>query len=212
MVEADIQHQVDCQDQHKGIDERGGRGAPDEAGGDRVAFIVGADLAQSDTGEAYVLFGRANSFLASIKPAELDGDLGFRVDVTSWTNLGFTPVHHYDLLVDVRLLLEVLSGYDTADPFSAPVAACELSPEGIAVRVMEQFGEVPVDADARTAVRSAAEILRGFNLNAKLESSLRLKLVKKSALSSTNATMVGKKNGRTPWLMWVSWETLRQTR
>lgn len=90
---------------------------------------------------------------------------------------------------DVRLLFEALAGYDSQDPFSAPVPlrppASNLttasSPSrlsfdvseprvlasgmrdttlaGLRVGVMEQFYRVPVDASMRTAVRNAAKAL-----------------------------------------------------
>ncbi|MEZ5352782.1 MAG: amidase family protein [Bryobacteraceae bacterium] len=63
---------------------------------------------------------------------------------------------------DVRLLFDVVKGYDCSDPFSAPVGPCERSPEGITVRMMPGFGEVPVDGDAEAAVLAAAEMLRGL--------------------------------------------------
>lgn len=45
-------------------------------------------------------------FWESLTMAETFRAAGFRVDVISWKNLGFTPQRRYDVAVDVRLLLE----------------------------------------------------------------------------------------------------------
>jgi Asp-tRNA(Asn)/Glu-tRNA(Gln) amidotransferase A subunit family amidase len=61
---------------------------------------------------------------------------------------------------DVRLLFSVLAGYDAADPFSAPVPLRVPGPiRGRRVAVWEQFGDVPVDAEIRAAVRRAATLI-----------------------------------------------------
>ena len=60
---------------------------------------------------------------------------------------------------DVRALFEVLAGYDSADPFSAPVPLRIPSIEGLRVGVMEQFYRVPVQPAVRAAVRKAARAL-----------------------------------------------------
>jgi Asp-tRNA(Asn)/Glu-tRNA(Gln) amidotransferase A subunit family amidase len=62
---------------------------------------------------------------------------------------------------DVKILFEVLSGYDCEDPFSAPVPLRRLSLDGGCVGLMEQFGETPVQPAIRRAVHKAAELLRG---------------------------------------------------
>jgi Asp-tRNA(Asn)/Glu-tRNA(Gln) amidotransferase A subunit family amidase len=65
---------------------------------------------------------------------------------------------------DVRLLFEVLAGYDSADPFSAPVPLRKnVSLEGC-VGVMEQFLDEPVEDVMRLAVRKAAGLLQSSGL------------------------------------------------
>lgn len=63
---------------------------------------------------------------------------------------------------DVRILFEVLAGYDPADPFSAPVAVQRR--EVTRVGVMEQFGTIPVQQSAKAAVRKAARILEDLRI------------------------------------------------
>jgi len=67
---------------------------------------------------------------------------------------------------DVRLLFAALSGYDSQDPFSAPVPLRTPPVVETRVGVMEQFYDVPVEAGTRDTVRKAAGILReiGFNV------------------------------------------------
>jgi Asp-tRNA(Asn)/Glu-tRNA(Gln) amidotransferase A subunit family amidase len=60
---------------------------------------------------------------------------------------------------DVRLLFDVLAGYDDRDPLTAPVAPRELKAEGTRVGVMEQFHDIPVQPAIRKAVRDAARML-----------------------------------------------------
>jgi Asp-tRNA(Asn)/Glu-tRNA(Gln) amidotransferase A subunit family amidase len=60
---------------------------------------------------------------------------------------------------DVRLLFEVVSGYDTQDPFSAPVPLRQPDLAGLRVGVMEQFNGVPVEPAIRDAVRKAAGLV-----------------------------------------------------
>ena len=57
---------------------------------------------------------------------------------------------------DVKLLFEVLSGYDDQDPFSAPVPLREPDLTGLRVGYMEQFYSVPVQPAISRAVRKAA--------------------------------------------------------
>jgi Asp-tRNA(Asn)/Glu-tRNA(Gln) amidotransferase A subunit family amidase len=61
---------------------------------------------------------------------------------------------------DVRLLFEMLAGYDPRDPFSAPVPLQTPNLEGLTIGVMEQWLDVPVQAPVRAAVRAAAGILK----------------------------------------------------
>jgi amidase len=63
---------------------------------------------------------------------------------------------------DVRLLFAVLAGYDSQDPFSVPVP---LRPSGISalrVGLLEQFYEVPVAAEIRETLHTAAKALAQF--------------------------------------------------
>jgi amidase len=57
---------------------------------------------------------------------------------------------------DVRLLFEITSGYDTEDPFSAPVPLREPNLDGLRIGVMPQFYDVPVQPAIRAAVEKAA--------------------------------------------------------
>lgn len=63
---------------------------------------------------------------------------------------------------DLRLLFEVVAGYDPADPFSAPVPLGEASLEGLRIGFAEQFYQVPVEPPMAGAVRGAAEALRSL--------------------------------------------------
>jgi amidase len=67
---------------------------------------------------------------------------------------------------DVRLLFSVLAGYDSQDPFSAPVPLREPSVENTRIGLMEQFYEVPVEPETREVVRKAALMLEtiGFKV------------------------------------------------
>lgn len=56
---------------------------------------------------------------------------------------------------DVRLLFEVLAGYDSQDPFSVPVPMRHPEIEGVRVGLMEQFSNVPVQPAIRDAVHKA---------------------------------------------------------
>ncbi len=61
---------------------------------------------------------------------------------------------------DVRILFEVLSGYDSDDPFSAPVPLRQPELGGLRIGVMSQFYRVPVEAGVARAVEKAAQCLR----------------------------------------------------
>ncbi len=65
---------------------------------------------------------------------------------------------------DVRLLFSVMAGYDSQDPFSAPVPWREPDLAGVKVGVMEQFYDVPVQPAMRQAVRAAAAALDGLKI------------------------------------------------
>jgi amidase len=60
---------------------------------------------------------------------------------------------------DVRLLFAALAGYDSQDPFSAPVPLRPPCEGELRVGIMEQFYQVPVDPEIRQTVRRAAEAL-----------------------------------------------------
>jgi amidase len=60
---------------------------------------------------------------------------------------------------DVKLLLEVLAGYDTEDPFSAPVPLRPPDLAGLRIGLMEQFYEVPVQPAIAATVQRAASVL-----------------------------------------------------
>jgi Asp-tRNA(Asn)/Glu-tRNA(Gln) amidotransferase A subunit family amidase len=60
---------------------------------------------------------------------------------------------------DVRMLFDALAGYDSQDPFSAPVPLRQPDLAGLRIGVMEQFYQVPVEPGVREAVRKAAAVL-----------------------------------------------------
>src|SRR5712692_7759039 len=57
---------------------------------------------------------------------------------------------------DVRILFEVLAGYDSQDPFASPVPLQVPKANGIRIGVMEQFYKVPVRPEIREVVQKAA--------------------------------------------------------
>ena len=61
---------------------------------------------------------------------------------------------------DVRLLFAALAGYDSQDPFSAPVPLTKANASGVRIGLMEQFYKVPVQTEIREVVRKAAGILQ----------------------------------------------------
>ncbi len=61
---------------------------------------------------------------------------------------------------DVRMLFEVLQGYDSQDPFSSPVPLRKPDLDGIRIGCMSQFYKVPVQPAVSKAVASAAACLR----------------------------------------------------
>lgn len=69
---------------------------------------------------------------------------------------------------DVRLLFEITAGYDSQDPFSAPVPLRKTELAGVRVGVWDQFYRVPVQPPIRRAVEKAAGTLRalGFAVDA----------------------------------------------
>src|SRR5262249_38363592 len=67
---------------------------------------------------------------------------------------------------DLRLLFSVMAGYDSQDPFSAPVPLRTPSIEGVKVGVVEQFYDVPVQPAMRAAVRAATAALAELKIPA----------------------------------------------
>jgi amidase len=63
---------------------------------------------------------------------------------------------------DVRLLFTALAGYDSQDPFSAPVPLRTPQATGLRIGLMEQFYDVPVQREIRETVQSAARSLEGI--------------------------------------------------
>ena len=69
---------------------------------------------------------------------------------------------------DVRILFNVLAGYDALDPFSAPTPLRTPDVDGVRVGVAETFCSVPVEEPIAKAVQTAASLLRhlGFATDA----------------------------------------------
>ena len=67
---------------------------------------------------------------------------------------------------DVRLLFATLAGYDSQDPFSAPVPLRPPVLDGIRMGVMEQWYDNPVDPEIVAAVRRAAGLLETLGIPA----------------------------------------------
>jgi Asp-tRNA(Asn)/Glu-tRNA(Gln) amidotransferase A subunit family amidase len=67
---------------------------------------------------------------------------------------------------DVRLLFNVVAGYDPDDPFSVPVPPQEPALDGLRVGFWEQFYDVPVQAPIRSAVEKAARTLEQIGIPA----------------------------------------------
>jgi Asp-tRNA(Asn)/Glu-tRNA(Gln) amidotransferase A subunit family amidase len=60
---------------------------------------------------------------------------------------------------DVRIMFEVMAGYDDGDPCSAPVEIREIETGGLRIGVFEDDGRTPVTAETRLAVKAAASLL-----------------------------------------------------
>lgn len=67
---------------------------------------------------------------------------------------------------DLRILFDVLAGYDLEDPFSVPLPPRPVDIEGIRVGVMEQFLDVPVQDVMREAVEQAIAALHDAKIPA----------------------------------------------
>jgi Asp-tRNA(Asn)/Glu-tRNA(Gln) amidotransferase A subunit family amidase len=65
-------------------------------------------------------------------------------------------------VADLRLLFEVLAGYDDRDPLSSPVELRVPSIEGARIGVWEAFYDIPVQPAVRRAVQEAAALLAGL--------------------------------------------------
>ncbi len=65
---------------------------------------------------------------------------------------------------DLRILFEVVAGYDPLDPFSAPVPLRRPDLTGLRIGLMERFYKVPVQPGIREAVQNAALALRSLGL------------------------------------------------
>jgi Asp-tRNA(Asn)/Glu-tRNA(Gln) amidotransferase A subunit family amidase len=62
-------------------------------------------------------------------------------------------------VTDVRILFEVLAGYDVADPFSAPVSPVKALDTRVRIGVVESVSGRPVSVEVREAVRRAGKLL-----------------------------------------------------
>jgi amidase len=65
---------------------------------------------------------------------------------------------------DVRLLFSALAGYDTQDPFSAPVPLRAPVMDELKVGLVEQFYDVPVQPIMRDVVQRAGAVLEGMKI------------------------------------------------
>lgn len=65
-------------------------------------------------------------------------------------------------VADLRLLFEVLAGYDDRDPRSAPVGLRAASIERTRIGLFESFYDAPMQASVRRAVQQAAGALAGI--------------------------------------------------
>jgi amidase len=65
---------------------------------------------------------------------------------------------------DLKVLFDVLAGYDCEDPFSAPVAPREPQLTGLRVGILDQWPDTPVTAETREAVRKAARVIEGLGI------------------------------------------------
>jgi amidase len=63
---------------------------------------------------------------------------------------------------DLRLLFEVLAGYDIADPFSAPVPLIKPDVRQLRIGFVDSVSELPVHDEVRAAVAKAGKLLAGL--------------------------------------------------
>jgi amidase len=71
-------------------------------------------------------------------------------------------------VADVRLLFEVLAGYDDRDPLSVPVPLQDPVVKDVRVGLMENFYDVPVLPSIQKCVRDAAKTLAGLGFTVDL--------------------------------------------
>ena len=67
---------------------------------------------------------------------------------------------------DLKILFEVLAGYDAEDPFSSPVPIRDESHTNIRVGVMEQFCDTPVQPEMKHAVQKTVSLIRALSIPA----------------------------------------------
>jgi Asp-tRNA(Asn)/Glu-tRNA(Gln) amidotransferase A subunit family amidase len=65
-------------------------------------------------------------------------------------------------VADLRLMFEVLAGYDDRDALSTPVELRSPTIHGVRIGVLETFNDVPVQPAVRRAVQQAAALLAGL--------------------------------------------------
>lgn len=108
-------------------------------------------------------------------PAHFCGIAGLKPTPGRVSNYGHKPVDRFGIgvigpmarsVADLRMIFEILAGYDDRDPFSAPVP---LRQPGANVRIglVEQFGSIPLQPAIRKAVGDAARALAsaGFTVD-----------------------------------------------
>ncbi len=103
-------------------------------------------------------------------PAHFTGIAGLKPTPGRISGYGHVPplVHPMGLVTvvgpmartaaDLRILFDVLAGYDPLDPFSVPVAPRQPAAP-FRIGLIEQYGAVPVQPEIREAVRRAASLL-----------------------------------------------------
>jgi amidase len=109
-------------------------------------------------------------------PAHFCGIAGLKPTPGRISSIGHRPIDRFGISVvgpmarsvaDLRMLFEVLAGFDDRDPFSAPVPL-RAPAAGVRIGVMPQFYTVPVQPAVRTAVVDASAALArcGFAIDA----------------------------------------------
>lgn len=109
-------------------------------------------------------------------PAHFCGIAGLKPTPGRISNIGHRPPDHFGVsavgpmarsVADLRILFEILAGFDDRDPFSAPVPLRSPS-TNVRIGVIEQLNNVPLQPAVRKAVRDAAGLLaeNGFVVDA----------------------------------------------